>query len=99
MPIELKRAYEEPLPADGCRVLVERLWPRGLAKSEAKIDLWPKEVAPSTEFRRWFKHVPELKRGHLLPGEQDYGAVTPGDDVRIDRDGVSVDGDLRGALP
>jgi uncharacterized protein YeaO (DUF488 family) len=56
--ILLKRAYEEPSVADGRRVLVERLWPRGLNKEKAAIDLWLKEVAPSTELRRWFGHDP-----------------------------------------
>jgi uncharacterized protein YeaO (DUF488 family) len=56
--ILLKRAYEEPSEADGRRVLVERLWPRGLNKEKAAIDLWLKEVAPSTELRRWFGHDP-----------------------------------------
>ncbi len=59
MPISLKRAYETPSRSDGCRILVERLWPRGLSKREAKIDLWPKEAAPSTELRRWFNHEPD----------------------------------------
>ncbi len=59
MVITLKRAYETPSPSDGCRILVERLWPRGVSKQEAKIDLWPKEAAPSTELRRWFDHDPE----------------------------------------
>ena len=56
MPISLKRAYEAPTRSDGCRILVERLWPRGLSKKDAKVDFWPKEVAPSTELRRWFDH-------------------------------------------
>ena len=59
MPISLKRAYEAPSRSDGCRILVERLWPRGLSKQDAKIDLWPKEAAPSTELRRWFNHEPD----------------------------------------
>lgn len=54
--IRLKRAYEPPSAADGTRVLVERLWPRGLSKREAAIDLWLKEIAPSTELRKWFAH-------------------------------------------
>ncbi|MGB3563807.1 MAG: DUF488 family protein [Thermoanaerobaculia bacterium] len=66
MSIALKRAYETPSPSDGCRILVERLWPRGLSKQDAKIDLWPKDAAPSTELRRWFNHDPakwaEFKR-------------------------------------
>ena len=56
--IKLKRAYEKPARDDGERILVERLWPRGLTKLEAKIDLWLKDVAPSTELRRWFGHDP-----------------------------------------
>ena len=56
--IKLKRVYDEPSPADGERVLVERLWPRGLSKERAAVDLWLKDVAPSTELRRWFGHDP-----------------------------------------
>jgi uncharacterized protein YeaO (DUF488 family) len=58
MTILLKRAYETPEPGDGFRVLVDRLWPRGVAKSFAKIDLWLKDVAPSTAIRKWFSHDP-----------------------------------------
>ena len=57
--IKLKRAYEKPARDDGERILVERLWPRGLTKLEAKIDLWLKDIAPSTELRRWFGHDPD----------------------------------------
>lgn len=56
--IQLKRAYERPAKSDGYRVLVDRLWPRGVAKRAAHIDEWLKEVAPSDELRRWFKHEP-----------------------------------------
>jgi uncharacterized protein YeaO (DUF488 family) len=56
--IKLKRAYEKPANSDGERILVERLWPRGLNKRQAKIDLWLKDVAPSTELRKWFGHDP-----------------------------------------
>ncbi len=56
--VRLKRAYSPPSPDDGVRVLVDRLWPRGVRKSEAAIDRWMKEVAPSTELRRWFGHDP-----------------------------------------
>ncbi len=59
MSISLKRAYETPSRSDGCRILVERLWPRGLSKQDAKIDLWAKDAAPSTELRRWFNHEPD----------------------------------------
>lgn len=56
MPIALKRAYEPPAPSDGYRVLVDRLWPRGVSKDEAELDEWLREVAPSDELRRWFDH-------------------------------------------
>ena len=56
--INLKRAYEKPAPEDGFRVLVERLWPRGLKKEAVALDLWLKDVAPSPELRRWFGHDP-----------------------------------------
>lgn len=59
MSIRLKRAYEKPAPSDGCRILVERLWPRGLSKDAAKLDLWAKDAAPSTSLRKWFDHDPE----------------------------------------
>ncbi len=56
--IKLKRAYEKAAGGDGERILVERLWPRGLTTVQAGVDLWLKEVAPSTELRRWFGHDP-----------------------------------------
>jgi uncharacterized protein YeaO (DUF488 family) len=56
--IKLKRVYENPSPKDGLRVLVERLWPRGLTKERAAVDLWVKDVAPSAELRKWFGHDP-----------------------------------------
>ena len=59
MPIELKRVYEKSSASDGKRVLVDRLWPRGLSKSEAKIDLWLRDLAPSGQLRKWFNHRPE----------------------------------------
>ena len=55
---QLKRAYEPASRADGCRVLVERLWPRGVSKSQAAIDAWLKDVAPSGELRKWYGHDP-----------------------------------------
>lgn len=57
--IRVKRVYEAPARGDGCRVLVDRVWPRGIAKSRARLDLWLKEVAPSTVLRKWFAHDPE----------------------------------------
>jgi uncharacterized protein YeaO (DUF488 family) len=56
--IRLKRAYEPASKGDGLRVLVERLWPRGVSKQKAKIDLWLKDLAPSTELRQWYGHDP-----------------------------------------
>lgn len=56
--IQLKRAYEKPSRDDGERILVERLWPRGLTKERAAVDLWLKEIAPSPELRKWFGHDP-----------------------------------------
>ncbi|MGV8923426.1 MAG: DUF488 domain-containing protein [Thermomonas sp.] len=58
MDIQLKRVYEMPDAADGKRILVERLWPRGLTKDKAHVDVWLKEIAPSTELRKWFDHDP-----------------------------------------
>jgi uncharacterized protein YeaO (DUF488 family) len=56
--IRLKRAYEKPSPQDGPRILVERLWPRGLTKQKAAVDLWLKEISPSPELRKWYSHDP-----------------------------------------
>ena len=58
MSIRLKRAYEPPTTSDGYRVLIDRLWPRGVARADARLDEWAKELAPSTELRRWFGHDP-----------------------------------------
>jgi uncharacterized protein YeaO (DUF488 family) len=57
--LRLKRAYEAAGPEDGCRVLVERLWPRGVKKEDAALNLWLKEIAPSEALRRWFSHDPQ----------------------------------------
>lgn len=79
MNVMMKRAYEPAAETDGKRILVDRLWPRGLSKLKAQIDLWLKEVAPSTELRQWFGHDPskwvefqkryraELKNNPALP--------------------------------
>lgn len=56
--VKLKRAYEDPAPADGVRVLVDRLWPRGVKKEDAAIKHWTKDLAPSTDLRKWFDHDP-----------------------------------------
>ncbi len=57
--IQIKRVYEELGDDDGHRILIDRLWPRGISKENAHIDLWLKEIAPSTELRKWFNHDPE----------------------------------------
>ena len=57
--VRIKRAYEQASASDGCRVLVDRLWPRGVSKERADLDEWLKEVAPSTELRIWWNHDPE----------------------------------------
>jgi uncharacterized protein YeaO (DUF488 family) len=90
--LKLKRVYEAPTKDDGFRILVERLWPRGLSKDRAAVDLWLKEVAPSPELRKWFAHDPakweefrrryekELEKKtdeiHLLLGKSRHGTVT-----------------------
>lgn len=59
LPITIKRIYEEASEKDGYRILVDRLWSRGVSKEEAKLDEWNKEIAPSTELRKWFDHQEE----------------------------------------
>ncbi|HWB55012.1 MAG TPA: DUF488 domain-containing protein [Tepidisphaeraceae bacterium] len=92
MKVQLKRAYENPSSSDGERILVERLWPRGLTKAKAKIDLWMKDIAPTPELRKWFAHDPakwkqfrqrywkELEKNpqavDQLKGEMKKGSVT-----------------------
>ena len=67
--IRVRRIYEPPRPTDGHRVLVDRLWPRGVSKERAAIDTWMREIAPSTDLRRWFAHDParwpEFKRRYF----------------------------------
>lgn len=59
MTIRVKRAYEDPGDDDGRRILVDRLWPRGISKEDAEIDFWPRELAPSNELRKWYGHDPD----------------------------------------
>jgi uncharacterized protein YeaO (DUF488 family) len=56
--IAIKRAYDKPSPQDGVRILIDRLWPRGLSKAKLKIDTWPRELTPSTDLRKWYGHEP-----------------------------------------
>ncbi len=57
-PIAIKRAYDKPSPQDGVRILIDRLWPRGVSKVRLKIAAWPRELAPSTGLRKWYGHEP-----------------------------------------
>jgi uncharacterized protein YeaO (DUF488 family) len=74
MPVTLKRVYEAPAAGDGARVLVDRLWPRGLTKEKARIDAWLRDLAPSDELRRWFHARPgqwlQFRRRYLLELEE-----------------------------
>lgn len=63
MPISIKRAYAEPAPEDGYRVLVDRIWPRGLSRAALALDEWAKELAPSPGLRKWFGHDPKRWEG------------------------------------
>lgn len=69
MQLHIKRVYEEPDKEDGERVLIDRLWPRGLTKEKARVDLWLKDIAPSTQLRNWFGHDPvkwaEFKKRYI----------------------------------
>jgi uncharacterized protein YeaO (DUF488 family) len=80
MRIQLKRAYDAPLSSDGCRILVDRLWPRGVRKKEARIDLWLKEAAPSAVLRKWFNHDPvkwnEFKKRYFAELDNQPSAIT-----------------------
>jgi len=80
MKLQLKRAYESPTKGDGTRLLVDRLWPRGVTKESAKIDHWLKEIAPSTVLRKWFSHDPakwtEFRRRYWRELDQNESAVT-----------------------
>jgi len=59
MSLAVKRVYEPASPSDGFRVLVDRLWPRGLTKADARVDLWVRELSPTTGLRQWYRHDPE----------------------------------------
>jgi uncharacterized protein YeaO (DUF488 family) len=79
MAIKIKRVYEEAGPGDGMRILVDRLWPRGLTKEKAGIDLWVKNLAPSNELRKWYSHDPqkweEFKTKYFAELDSQRGAV------------------------
>jgi hypothetical protein len=67
--VRVRRVYDEPEPEGGTRVLVDRIWPRGLTKDKARLDQWFKQVAPSTELRKWYSHDPERS------GSMSWGVV------------------------
>jgi uncharacterized protein YeaO (DUF488 family) len=72
--IQVRRVYDQPEPTDGARVLVDRIWPRGISKDAARLEEWAKDVAPSTELRRWYGHDPdrfeEFRRRYLAELDQ-----------------------------
>ena len=78
--VNIKRVYEEPRKSDGKRILVDRLWPRGLRKAQVKVDLWLKEIAPSTALRKWFNHEPsrweEFKQRYSVELEKNSEQVS-----------------------
>ncbi len=83
--VKIKRIYEKPSDADGFRILVDRLWPRGVSKKDAKVELWLKEIAPGNDLRKWFGHEPEkwdeFKRRYFkeldaLTGKEELLGVT-----------------------
>lgn len=80
--IAIKRAYDKPSPQDGARILIDRLWPRGLSKAKLKIDAWPRELTPSTDLRKWYGHEParfaEFRRRYraeLAANAKELGAL------------------------
>jgi uncharacterized protein YeaO (DUF488 family) len=74
--VRIKRAYEAPARNDGCRVLVDRLWPRGVKKEALALDIWAKELAPSGELRRWFGHDPSRWKGFVERYRRELRAQT-----------------------
>ena len=74
--VRVRRIYDQPATEDGIRVLVDRVWPRGIRKDAAAIDVWAKDVAPSTELRKWYGHVPE-RFGHFQARYRDELAAPP----------------------
>lgn len=90
MKIKIKRVYDEVKKEDGKRILVDRLWPRGLTKAKAKVDLWLKDIAPSTALRKWFGHEPskweEFKRRYSAELERNRDQLS-----LLDREGRAGD--------
>ena len=88
--ISVKRVYEPASKADGFRVLVDRVWPRGVTKQRAKVDVWLKSVAPSTELRKWFDHDPRKWSGFKKRYFAELDAGPPGLDELVSRASASV---------
>ena len=85
MHIQIKRVYDPPRKADGKRILVDRLWPRGLSKEDAAVDVWLKEIAPSNELRKWFGHDPakwpEFEKRYLAELQHDQNSLSQLKDI------------------
>ena len=88
--VKLKRAYEPPAADDGTRILIDRLWPRGITKKLAAIDQWMKDISPSTELRKWFGHDP--------PGGMSFAAAIRGRYTRTAISSINC-GPLHGTVP
>lgn len=88
--VRIRRVYDPPEPEDGFRILIDRVWPRGVSKEEARVDEWRRDLAPSTELRRWFGHDParfdEFRRRYRAELEQAADALD--ELVERARDGV-----------
>ena len=82
MAVVIKRIYEAPAASDGCRVLVDRLWPRGVSKEKAALDVWLKEVAPSPDLREWFGHKPERFKEFSAKYEEELRANAAVDELK-----------------
>ena len=82
MSVAIKRIYEEPAAGDGYRVLVDRLWPRGVSKERAQLDGWLKDVAPSPELRTWFGHKPERFEEFRARYEEELKTNPAADELR-----------------
>ncbi len=93
MNIQVKRVYEAGAPGDGKRILIDRLWPRGLSKAKAAVDVWLKEIAPSTELRRWYGHEAEkwLEFKNRYHAELDDNAAAVGElNSHLEKDPVTL---------
>ncbi len=92
--LTVKRIYADPAAADGCRVLVDRLWPRGLSKDKAKIDHWFRDLAPSNELRRWYGHDPakwdEFRRRYRAELDANPSVLVPLHELMEKKDTITL---------